>query len=38
MKQFIQDLAETHRYQATHLLHILRGGTITLSLHSGSKR
>ena len=24
MKQFIQDLAETHRYQATHLLHILR--------------
>ena len=25
MKQFIQDLAETNRYQATHLLHILRG-------------
>jgi [NiFe] hydrogenase diaphorase moiety large subunit len=24
MKQFIQDLAETNRYQATHLLHILR--------------
>jgi len=24
MKQFIQDLLETHRYQATHLLHILR--------------
>jgi len=25
MKQFIKDLAETNRYQATHLLHILRG-------------
>ncbi len=25
MKQFIQDLAATHHYQATHLLHILRG-------------
>ena len=25
MKQFIQDLANTHRFQATHLLHILRG-------------
>jgi [NiFe] hydrogenase diaphorase moiety large subunit len=24
MKKFIQDLAETHRYQPTHLLHILR--------------
>ena len=25
MKQFIQDLAEKYHYQATHLLHILRG-------------
>ena len=25
MKQFIQDLAKSHHYQATHLLHILRG-------------
>ena len=25
MKQFIQDIADKHRFQATHLLHILRG-------------